>query len=123
MGSYNSYSNPNNFPGFGGSGYTFEDTFRPGLVVNNNGRGAVSAAKSAQPSMADTNIARAKAAYDAVLASLATNPAYNQSAMFPGLDLSGYTQYTPAQTGSYGAGRFTGGLLNAPSFNFNAPSK
>ncbi len=76
-----------------------------------------------QPSMIDANTARAKAAYDAVLASLATSPAYNQSAMFPGLDLSGYTQYTPAQTGSYGAGRFTGGLLNAPSFNFNAPTK
>jgi hypothetical protein len=80
-------------------------------------------APAPEPSMIDANTARAKAAYDAVLASLATSPAYNQSAMFPGLDLSGYTQYTPAQTGSYGAGRFTGGLLNAPSFNFNAPSK
>jgi len=86
-------------------------------------RRAKPAPEPVQPSMIDANTARAKAAYDAVLASLATSPAYNQSAMFPGLDLSGYTQYTPAQTGSYGAGRFTGGLLNAPSFNFNAPSK
>ena len=86
-------------------------------------RRAKPASEPVQPSMVDANTARAKAAYDAVLASLATSPAYNQSVMFPGLDLSGYTQYTPAQTGSYGAGRFTGGLLNAPSFNFNAPSK
>jgi len=86
-------------------------------------RRATPAPEPVQPSMVDANTARAKAAYDAVLASLATSPAYKQSVMFPGLDLSGYTQYTPAQTGSYGAGRFTGGLLNAPSFNFNAPSK
>lgn len=43
--------------------------------------------------------------------------------LFPSLQIPSNYTYTPAQTGSYGAGRFTGGLLNAPSFNFNAPSK
>ncbi len=106
--------------GIGANQYSYARTgFIPASIYD---RYQPAPAPAPEPSMIDTNTARAKAAYEAVLASLATSPAYNQSAMFPGLDLSGYTQYTPAQTGSYGAGRFTGGLLNAPSFNFNAPT-
>ena len=81
-----------------------------------------------QPSMVNDNIARAKAAYDAVLSGMSSNPAYNQSAMFPGLSSPSDIQLLQAPMNmSYGAGRFlsptqgqqTGGVLG---FNFNAPS-
>lgn len=76
-------------------------------------------------SMVDENTARAKAAYEAVLSNLASSPAYNQSAMFPGLSSPSDTQVSQAPMNMYGAGRFlspaqgqqTGGVLG---FNFNS---
>jgi hypothetical protein len=83
--------------------------------------------KSNNKSMVDTNTARAKAAYEAVLSNLSSSPAYNQSAMFPGLSSPSDTQVSQAPMNMYGAGRFlspaqgqqTGGVLG---FNFNAPT-
>jgi hypothetical protein len=62
-------------------------------------------------SMVNDNIARAKAAYDAVVSGMSSNPAYNQSAMFPGMTMP--LQQSLGQVDmSSGAGRFLGG--NAP---------
>jgi len=82
--------------------------------------------KSNNKSMVDTNTARAKAAYEAVLSNLSSSPAYNQSAIFPGLSSPSNTQASQSPMNMSGAGRFlspaqgqsTGGGLG---FNFNAP--
>lgn len=68
---------------------------------------------SDQPSMIANMIARAEQASKDV-----NVPSLNQ--LFPSLQIPTNYAYTPINTGSYGAGRFTGGLLG-PSFNFNAP--
>jgi hypothetical protein len=65
---------------------------------------------------------RAQQAYQVALSGINTNPAYNQSAMFSGLSNPMMGSFGQPSQGMYGAGRFTGGLLGSPSFNFSAPS-
>jgi hypothetical protein len=71
------------------------------------------------------SLGRAQQSYNETLAGLQNNPAFNQQAMFSGLSnpMMGMNQSSFGQPtqGSYGAGRFTGGLLGLPS-NFNAPT-
>lgn len=95
-------------------GYTGIAALIPHLAYSNQNK------KQEQPSMVDIGTQRAQAAYDAVINGMQTNPAYNQSVMFPSLlSPSAYNQLPSL----YGAGRFTGGLLGMPSFNYNAPTK
>jgi len=69
-------------------------------------------------SMINPSLERAQAAYNALIAGMATNPAYNQYAMFPGMQMQPMTSLP-----MYGAGRFlspaqaqdTGGVLGINS--------
>ena len=78
-----------------------------------------------QQYMPNNSLARAQQSYLSTLMGLQNNPAFNQQAMFSGLSnpMMGMNQGSFGQPtqGSYGAGRFTGGLLGSP-LNFNAPT-
>jgi hypothetical protein len=71
-------------------------------------------------SMVTSGMDRAQAAYDALMAGMGTNPAYNQYAMFPGMQMQSQPMTSLPM---YGAGRFlspaqaqdTGGVLGINS--------
>ena len=99
-----------------------------GIVANTMTRSNFLAAPKVAKSMIPSSVDQARAAYNNILANIATNPAQNLSVMFPNLSMQGGQANN--QMGNYGAGRFLGQAANAAmnpgissgmSFNFNAP--
>ena len=83
-------------------------------------QGTAQSSKPKQVSMVATGMDRAQAAYDALMSGMGTNPAYNQYAMFPGMQMQSQPMTSLPM---YGAGRFlspaqaqdTGGVLGINS--------
>jgi hypothetical protein len=83
-------------------------------------QGTAQSSKPPQVSMVATGMDRAQAAYDALMSGMGTNPAYNQYAMFPGMQMQSQPMTSLPM---YGAGRFlspaqaqdTGGVLGINS--------
>ena len=77
-----------------------------GIVANTMNRSNFLAAPKVAESMVPSRVDQARAAYNNILANIATNPAQNLSVMFPSLSMEG--GQTNNQMGNYGAGRFLG---------------
>jgi hypothetical protein len=117
------YTMPNSpAPSF--NNYFANSAFKPFNEVAMGQRdylGAIApSANKSKISMVTSGMDRAQAAYDALMSGMGTNPAYNQYAMFPGMQMQSQPMTSLPM---YGAGRFlspaqaqdTGGVLGINS--------